>query len=170
MPETQKLPLTKPQEKFKKKFLNAFLFRLHALSNVPAGFVAGMKLISLDTNKAVSTIPYKYLNKNPFRSMYFAVQSMAAELSTASLALLAIEGIVPSVALIVVDLSAEFHKKATGKVTFTCTDGALIFDAVERCISSSEPTTVKAKTTGTMADGTLVSTFYFTWSFKQRAA
>jgi len=66
MPETQTLPLTKPQQKFKQKFLNSFLFRVHALANVPVGFVAGMKLIALDTHKAISTIPYKYLNKNSF--------------------------------------------------------------------------------------------------------
>lgn len=170
MPETQTFHLTDKQEKFRNKFLNSFLFRLHALFNVPAGFIAGMKLISLDSQQAVSTVPFKYVNKNPFRSMYFAVQSMAAELSTASLALMAIEGVKPSIALIVVDLSAEFPKRATGKVTFTCSDGDKIFNAVEQCISTGEPTTVKAKTTGAMADGTVVSIFHFTWSFKQRSA
>ena len=169
MPEVDHIQLSESQEKFRKKFLNPFLFRLHALFNVPAGFIAGMKLIELDVHHAVSTIPFKWLNINPFQSTYFAVQSMAAELSTAALALLAIQGKHPSVALIIIDLEAEFPKKATGRVKFTCEDGLAFFEAVEKCIETNEPTTVKAKTVGRMEDGTIVSTFHFTWSFKQRS-
>ncbi|MEQ8533794.1 MAG: hypothetical protein RIB86_18210 [Imperialibacter sp.] len=94
---------------------------------------------------------------------------MAAELSTASIALLAITDRSPSVATIIVDLKAEFPKRATGKTTFTCEDGQRIFDAVELAISSGQPQTVTAKTTGTLQDGTIVSVFHFTWSFKQRS-
>ncbi len=127
-----------------------------------------MKLIELSPDHAVSTIPFKWLNINPFKSTYFAVQSMAAELSTAALAMLAIEGKDPSIALIIINTEAEFPKKATDRIKFTCEDGPAFFEAVERCISTDEPTTVKAKTIGRMPDGTIVSTFHFTWSFKQR--
>jgi len=170
MSETKTIQLTNAQQKFRRKFLNPFLFRLHALFNVPAGFIAGMKLIELDAEHAASTIPFKWLNKNPFKSIYFAVQSMAAELSTASLALLAIEGKNPSVALIIIDMEAEFPKKATDRVTFRCESGLEFFEAVEQCVETGEATTVKAKTVGTMSDGTIVSTFHFTWSFKQRVS
>ncbi|MEQ9425371.1 MAG: hypothetical protein RJQ09_13180 [Cyclobacteriaceae bacterium] len=168
MATTQTLTLSPMQQSFRKKFLNPFLFRLHALMKVPAGFIAGMKLIALDQEHAISTIPFKYLNMNPFRSTYFAVQSMAAELSTAALALLAIQGKEPSIALIIIDMQADFPKKATDRVTFKCEDGNKVFEAVDRCIQSQEPSTVTLKTVGTMPDGTVVSTFQFTWSFKQR--
>ncbi len=167
--DTSTTTLSPSQEKFLKKMLSPSTFRLFTLMKVPMGFLAGMKLIKLDTKHAVTTIPFKGLNKNPFRSIYFAVQSMAAELSTASIALLAIQGYKPSIATIIVGLEAEFHKKATDHTTFTCTDGANIFAAVNRCLETGEPATVTAKTEGRMPDGTLVSTFYFTWSFKQRS-
>ena len=167
---SQTKTLSPSQTKLIGRMLNPLLFRLYTLFNVPAGFIAGMRLRELTPEHATSTVPFKWLNKNPFKSTYFAVQSMAAELSTAALAMLATEGIKPSIALIIVGNEAEYHKKATGKVTFRCVDGALFFDAIEKCIGSNEPAVVRAKTEGRMADGTLVSTFYFTWSFKQRSS
>lgn len=148
--------------------LNPFFFRFFTITQVPAGAIAGMKLTSLNTDRCQTTLPFKFLNKNPFKSIYFAVQSMAAELSTASLALLAITGLKPSVAFIIVDLEAKFMKKATGKVTFTCENGPEVFKAVEECVATGEPRVVRMKTVGKMKDGTEVSKFYFTWSFKQR--
>ena len=149
--------------------LNPLFFRLFTASQVPAGAIAGMKLKSLDTESCETTLPYKFVNKNPFKSIYFAVQSMAAELSTASMALLAIQDKDPSVAFIIIDMEAKFHKKATGKVTFTCKDGSEVFDTVDESIKTSESRSVKMHTVGTMKDGTIVSEFWFTWSFKQRS-
>jgi len=166
---TQGEALSAAQLRFRKKMLNRWLFGFYTLLNVPAGWLAGMRLQHLDLDKAKTTLPFKWLNKNPFKSTYFAVQSMAAELSTASIALLAIAGRQPTVATIIIDLKAEFLKKATDKITFTCEEGHQIFDAVEKAVKSGKPSTVTVKTTGTMPDGTVVSVFYFTWSFKQRS-
>lgn len=161
--------LTPAQETFKKKMLNVWLFRSYAFFKVPMGWLSGMRLTELTTARAVATQPFKWLNMNPFKSTYFAAQSMVAELSTAAIGLLAIEGNRPSIATIIIDMKAEFPKKATGRVTFTCEDGMKIFEAVERAKATSQPTTVTAKTVGIMADGTVVSVFEFTWSFKQRS-
>lgn len=101
--------------------------------------------------------------------MYFAVQSMAAELSTATGCLVAARGRKPSVAFIIVDSKAKFFKKATSKVEFTCKEVALAFAAVENCIKTGEAISQNFKTIGVQADGTVVSEFEFTWSFKQRS-
>ncbi|GAB4329707.1 MAG: DUF4442 domain-containing protein [Flammeovirgaceae bacterium] len=143
-------------------------FRLFTATKVPLGFIAGMKITHLSLEKCQTTIPFKFLNINPFKSIYFAAQSMAAELSTASLAMLAMEGIKPSFAFIIVSMEATFTKKATDKVTFTCEDGKIVQDAIRECIETGKPITARLKTVGKMPDGTEVSTFYFTWSFKQR--
>jgi hypothetical protein len=100
--------------------------------------------------------------------MYFAVQAMAAEISTAVPAMIAIEKYHESVAMLVVETKAEFFKKGISKVTFTCESGPDFAAALENSIQTKEAVTVVAKTTGTMADGTVVSVFYFTWSFKVR--
>ncbi len=165
---TESIALSAAQEAFRKKMLHPLSFRLFTLTQVPAGFIAGMKLIELTPTQCQTSIPFKFLNKNPFKSIYFAVQSMAAELSTAAIALLAMQGIKPSIALLVVGMEAEFVKKATGKTYFTCENGQEIAHAVQKAAQTGEATSVRAKTVGKMKDGTIVSTFYFTWSFKQR--
>ncbi len=163
------MTLSQNQEKFRKKMLNPWLFGMFAFFKVPAGWVAGMKLSALDANLCTTTLPFKFLNKNPFKSIYFAVQSMAAELSTASLVLLNLEGKEASIAYIITKVEAEFPKKATERVWFTCEGGEEVRQAVEDCVSTGEAKTVRLKTIGRMKNGTEVATFHFTWSMKQRS-
>jgi len=148
--------------------LNPFIFALFTLFKVPAVAVAGVRVRRLEENICEATVPFKFLNKNPFKSMYFAVQAMAAEISTAVPAMIAIEKYHESVAMLVVETKAEFFKKGISKVTFTCESGPDFAAALENSIQTKEAVTVVAKTTGTVADGTIVSVFYFTWSFKIR--
>ncbi len=148
--------------------LNPFVFFLFTLFKVPAVAIAGVRVRKLEENICEATVPFKFLNKNPFKSMYFAVQAMAAEISTAVPAMIAIEKHHESVAMLVVETKAEFFKKGISKVTFTCESGPDFAAALEKSIQTKEAITVVAKTTGTMADGTVVSVFYFTWSFKVR--
>lgn len=140
------------------------------LLKLPMGLLAGLRIRQADENKSEVSVPFKYLNKNPFKSTYFAVQSMAAEMSTAIACLLAIEGIKPSVAFIIVDMKAQFFKKANGRVWFTCEDNQNAFEAVKNCMETGEASQATFKTIGRMQDGTIVSEFEFTWSFKQRSA
>ena len=93
---------------------------------------------------------------------------MAAELSTAASCMVAIQGHQPSIALIIVDMKAKFRKKATGKVFFTCVHQGQTYDTVAQAVASKKAQTLSLKTIGKMSDGTLVSEFTFTWSFKQR--
>lgn len=149
---------------------SGFKFPLFMIKSLPMGWIAGLRVRELNEDSCVTTVPFKYFTKNPFKSIYFAVQSMAAELSTATPCLLAITGHSPSIAFIIVDLKATFLKKATGRVHFTCTDGAKAFEAVKKCVETQEAQEVTFKTTGSMEDGTVVSEFEFTWSFKQRSS
>ena len=133
------------------------------------GLIAGLRVRHLDEHKTITSVPFKNVNKNPFRSIYFAVQCMAAELSTASACLLAIQGIKPSVALIVVEVKAQFIKKADGRIFFTCEDNQKAFQAVRECVDSGESRTVTMETTGRLKDGSVVTSAQITWSFKQRS-
>ncbi len=114
------------------------------------------------------TVPYKWFSKNPFRSTYFACLSMAAEMSTGTLAMMHTFGRNPRVSMLVVHLEAEFLKKATGVTTFTCQDGEEIQQAIELAINSREATSLRAKSIGTNEKGEVVARFYVTWSFKAK--
>jgi hypothetical protein len=161
------MELNKKQKKMQKQVTSG-KFRWYLFMNLPMGWIAGLRVKILTQTECITTVPFKWLTKNPFRSMYFAVQSMAAELSTASSCLLAVTGQKPSVAFIIVDMKATFYKKATSKVYFTCTDADQAFKAVNKCIETGESATATFHTEGKMDDGTVVSEFEFTWSFKQR--
>ena len=162
------MELSPKQKKLASQVTSNFKFPLFLVKSLPMGWIAGLRVRELDSSKCVTSVPFKYLTKNPFKSTYFAVQSMAAELSTATPCLLAITGKKPSVAFIIVDLKATFSKKAVDRVYFTCEDGSKAFEAVEKCIQTGESVEATFKTVGKMKDGTVVSEFEFTWSFKQR--
>lgn len=164
------MDLNTKQQKLASQVTSGFKFPLYLMKSLPMGWIAGLRVRELTSDRCTTSVPFKNLNKNPFKSIYFAVQSMAAELSTASPCLLAITGKKPSVAFIIVDLKARFTKKATDRVYFTCEDGAKAFEAVEKCIETGEAAEATFKTIGKMKDGTVVSEFEFTWSFKQRSS
>ncbi|MEM9895788.1 MAG: DUF4442 domain-containing protein [Bacteroidota bacterium] len=162
------MELSLQQKKLAGKIINNRTFAFFLMVKLPMGWLAGLRVDTLNNQECITTIPFKRLNKNPFQSIYFAVQSMAAELSTASACLLAIEGKKPTVAFIIVDMKATFHKKATNRVFFTCNENQKAFTAVEECIKTGESSQATFKSIGKMGNGTVVSEFEFTWSFKQR--
>ena len=123
----------------------------------------------MDEKKCRVTVPYKWLSKNPFRSTYFACLSMAAEMSTGSLAMAHLYKIKPSVSMLVVKVESEYFKKATGRSSFLCEDGEIFEKAIEETIATGEPRTVKARSVGTNKEGEIVAEFYITWSFKSKS-
>jgi hypothetical protein len=151
---------------FRKQIIHPLRFRFFMLRSLPAAFFAGLRIISLDEHHAVIAVKHKWFNQNPFRSMYFAIQSMAAEMSTGLLAFGQVYKRNPGVSMLVVGLEATFIKKITGTVLFTCSDGEAISAAIEAAINSGEGVTVKCRSVGTNEAGETVAEFFLTWSFK----
>jgi hypothetical protein len=145
-------------------------FRMFLFTKLPAAFFAGVRLREVDDKKCRVTVPYKWLSQNPFRSIYFACLSMAAELSTGALAMAHLYKSNPPVSMLVVKVESEYFKKATGRTSFVCEDGPLFQKAVEETITTGESRTVKAKSTGTDKKGDVVAEFLITWSFKAKPA
>ena len=153
-----------------RRMTSPLLLRLFMLFKLPLGLFAGLRVSHLDPQRCSARLPYGWRTTNPFRSMYFAAQSMAAELSTGALASLAVDLAPQSVSMLITGLEADFGKKATSWTTFTCEDGTALFAAVARTVETGQPVTVKTATVGRMDDGTEVARFTFTWSFKRRAS
>jgi len=158
----------KTDVEFQKKVLNPFSYNLFLFKSLPMGFIAGLKVKSLTVEKCEVTVPYRWLNKNPFQSTYFAVLAMAAEMSSGMMGMMGTIKSKPSVAVLVTGIEAEFVKKATSITIFTCEDGRLIRDAIELAISSGEGTTCRTVSTGVSKEGVLEARFWVTWSFKRR--
>lgn len=122
-----------------------------------------------DEKRCLVTVPYKWLSQNPFKSTYFACLSMAAEMSTGSLAMAQLYKINPPVSMLVIKVESEYFKKATGRTSFVCEDGELFQKAVEETIATGEPRIVKARSVGKNKEGEMVAEFYITWSFKVKS-
>jgi hypothetical protein len=154
--------------KFQKLVNNSFLFRIYLLKSLPMAFIAGVKVKKLDESQGTTSIKFAWLNQNPFRSMYFACQSMAAEMSTALLVLNYVYGSKPSISMLIVKNQAQYFKKAIGKITFTCDDGNHIKAIIEQAKTTGEGYIIDMKSIGKDESNEIVSEFIFTWSIKAK--
>lgn len=154
--------------KMLKQLNSPFMFGLFLAGRLPMGFMAGIKVKSASIEKCEITVPYRWMNQNPFRSTYFAVLSMAAEMSTGMLGMLMTDGSKPSVSMLVTHLEADFVKKATGLTTFTCDEGNQFNETIERAILTGEPQTYTATSIGTSQTGEVEARFKVEWSFRMR--
>ncbi len=154
---------------FQKQILHPLKFKLFMFQRLPSALFAGLKIKTFDEHQAVISVKYKWFNQNPFRSMYFAVQSMAAEMSTGLLASAQVYQRNPAVSMLVIGLEAKFLKKATDTVFFSCEDGDAIKDTIEASVASGEGKTIICKSTGKNLAGEIVSEFWITWSFKVKS-
>lgn len=141
--------------------LNTFLF-----FKLPSAFWCGVRVKTIDTNHCVVTVKHKWINQNPFKSMYFAVQAMAAELTTGALVMLQIKKSGKNISMLVANNKGNFTKKATGRITFTCNDGHLIEDAIKQTIATGEGQTFWMKSIGIDEKGDQVSEMNFEWSIR----
>ncbi|MCE1201757.1 MAG: DUF4442 domain-containing protein [Bacteroidia bacterium] len=153
---------------FERAIQSRVLFGFYLLRKLPLGFVAGLRVEHFDNEKSVVSVPYNRLTSNPFRSMYFAPLSMAAELASG---LYALKGVLASeqpVSMLVIGMKAQFLKKARGRVRFESRDGRAIAQAIAACSQSDEGQQVLVQTSGFDAEGVEVARFEFHWTFRRK--
>ncbi len=144
--------------------LNIFLFL-----KLPAAFWSGVRVKSISEGQCIVTVKHRWFNQNPFKSMYFAVQAMAAELTTGALVMMQIKKSEKKISMLVANNNGNFSKKATGRITFICNDGHLIEDAIKKTIATGEGQTVWMKSIGVNEKGEQVSEMNFEWSIKLKS-
>jgi len=132
-------------------------------------FLSGLKIVKLTEELCSVTVPYKSLNKNPFRSTYWAVLGMAAEMSSGALISMYTYKQKPSMATIIVSCKAEFVKKGTDVTTFVCSDGLKVKEAIIKAIEVNEPQVIECKSIGKNEADEDVANFGFIWSVKVRS-
>ena len=141
--------------------LNAFL-----MFKLPAAFFTGVRVKYIDNSKCIVTVKHRWINQNPFKSMFWAVQGIAAELSTGALIMLKIKQSGKSISMLVANNNAAFLKKATGTITFECTQGDLVDEAIKKAIATNEGQTIWMQAKGINEEGEEVSNFNFEWTLK----
>lgn len=149
-------------ERFTRK-VNAFLF-----FKLPSAWWCGVRLRELTDQYAVTVVRYRWINQNPFHSMFWAVQGMAAELATGALVSHEIRKSRRGVSMLVLKNKAHFTKKARGRISFRCEDGARLSATLEKVLDSDKGETIWMAAIGRDEAGDVVSEFHFEWTLKAR--
>jgi len=139
--------------------------RAFMVLKMPAAAFVGLRIDSVSSEQTVVSVPGGRRTQNPFGTMYWAVQGMAAELAT---------GIVPTcisrstsmkLRMFVVGTEATFGKKAYGRCNFTCNDTHKVLEAFDQSLSTGKSVNCDLTATGTDGDGEVVSEWVFKWNF-----
>ena len=155
--------------KFSRLITNPISFGFFLFTKLPAAFFAGLRIHYFDDRKCVVRIRYSWFSMNPFKSIYFAVEAMAAEMCSGMLAFGQVYQRNPKVSMLVVKMEVAFVKKATGVILFTCEDGAAIQSAINESIASGEGRTLVCVSKGKNSANETVAEFFITWSFKAKS-
>ncbi len=141
--------------------LNVFLF-----FKLPSAFWCGVRAYEFTPKNCDITVRYRWINQNPFRSMYFAVQAMAAELATGALVMYHLQKSNHSLSMLVTENTAQYFKKATGLIHFTCHEGDCIEAIIKEAITTKNGQTLWLTAVGKNEQGIIVSEMKFCWSIK----
>lgn len=149
--------------KFTPAKLNLFTF-----FKLPAAFWCGIRVQSISSEICAVSVKHRWFNQNPFNSMYFAVQAMAAEFTTGALVMYQIKASNYDLSMLVAQNKSIFTKKATGRITFKCQEGESIKETIYKAIDTREAQTIWLTSVGCNENGDQVSEMQFEWTIKLR--
>lgn len=133
---------------------------------LPLAYFAGIRVKSISVDEVISTVKHRWINQNPYKSMFWAVQGMAAELTTGILVTKHVAESGKRISMLVTQQQGNFYKKATGRITFSCKDGENIKNAIRKAIDTKEGQVFSLNSKGFNENGVEVSSFTFEWSVK----
>ena len=140
--------------------------KYYTLFKLPAAFFTGVRVRNIDEKQCTVRVRLNFMNKNPFRSMFWAVQGMAAELSTGALIMHALHGSNTKASMLVIENKATFSKKAVGRINFSCSQGEAVLNAIHAAKEANAPQKLWLHANGYDEAGEEVSSFSFLWTIK----
>lgn len=140
------------------------------IAKLPSAYICGVRVRELHNDSCIVQIKESWINKNPFNSIYFAAQSMAAELSTGALVMNELQQSGQPISMLVTNCRMSFQKKAKGKIVFTCHQGREVATAIKLAIETKEGQILNLRSQGVNLQGDIVSEMEFEWSIKFKIA
>ena len=149
--------------------MNQTLFKISIFTffKLPAAWWTGVRVTEINNTFCEVSVRHRWINQNPFGSMFWAIQGMAAELSTGVFFIWSIKSSKVPVSMLVLKNKAIFKKKAKGLIRFKCDQGEDAVAAINKTIDTGEPILIKMKSIGTDSSGDVVSEFEFEWTLKR---
>jgi hypothetical protein len=148
--------------------ISLFKISVFTFFKLPAAWWAGVRVSKINDTFCEVSVRHRWINQNPFGSMFWAIQGMAAELSTGVFFIWSIKSSKVPVSMLVLKNKAIFKKKAKGLIRFKCDQGENAVDAINTAIETGEPVIIKMKSAGTDSSGDVVSEFEFEWTLKRK--
>lgn len=143
-------------------------YLLFTIFKLPSVWLMGIRVKSISEKSATVKVKHRWINQNPFNSMFWAVQGMAAELATGVLLTSAIQESGAKISMLVLNNKANFSKKATGRISFQCDQGLEVKAAVAKTVETGASQTIWMDATGTDEQGDVVSHFSFEWTLLKK--
>jgi hypothetical protein len=143
--------------------INTFL-----IFKLPSAYFSGVRLKEITQEAATVTVKHRWINQNPFKSLYWATQGMASELATGVLVIQEIETSGEKISMLVRSQKGTFTKKAIGRIRFICKDGVKVKEAIEKAIATGEGQSITLYAEGFDEAGESVSNFEYEWGIKLR--
>ncbi len=148
---------------FTPRALNLFLLR-----HIPIARIAGIRVKEHDNDKTLLQLTHRWLNQNPFRSIYFGVLVMAGELATGIPLYRAVAESGKNISMLVLRNESVFHKKATGKISVVFENDGLIAEKLRQAEETGEAVLFWLESKAFNASGQCVAEFRYEWSVKRR--
>ena len=136
-------------------------------TQIPSLGFWGVKVLRLSNDECEVKLPFTFLTKNPFRSIYFSALLGAGELASGALVLKHL-GNLNAISMLVVEMQSRFLKKAKSVVVFRCREGQLIAAEVAKALRG-EATEFWSTVEGTDETGDVVCELKVKWSLLGKA-
>lgn len=137
-------------------------------AKMPLGLAAGLRVDAIDRGSCKVSLPGGWRTQNPFGSMYWAAQGMAAEMATGLHGYVLTQAAPVPVRMILAGCEGSFSRMCKGRGTFVFSQGDVVMAAIERTLASGESLKVDTEVVGYDPHGEEVSRWSFTWSFRAR--
>jgi hypothetical protein len=112
--------------------------RYFGFTKIPLLYYARPSVVERSDERVVIRIPLRRRTKNHHGSMYFAALAMGADCSVGLLAVDLIRQKREKISFIFRDFNAEFYRRATGDVYFSCNQGREIAELVKMAAASED--------------------------------
>ena len=141
-----------------------FGINLYTFFNLPSAWWCGVRVKKISSKYCSTKVNLNWFNKNPFKSIFWAIQGMAAELSTGALIMQASKSFKCDISMLVINNKATFTKKAKGQIVFSCDDGEAVDKTFTKLLKTKKSQTLWLQAKGVDKEGDIVSIFDFEWT------
>jgi len=145
-----------------------FRLNLYLLKTIPIAWLAGIRVREISSRQTVLTVRHRWINQNPFRSVYFGVLVMAGELATGIPLFREVLRSGESISMLVIEHRSLFFKKATGRIRFEFRDYDKIRQAIVHAVDTGNAVQLPLTVQGINEQGEIIGEFLYRWSIKKR--